>query len=310
MQEFLTHNKVSCNLMSLTGYRTLVILGALLESPKSNDEINEYLFNNQYIKEKFSGDTLRIYINSLRAIGCEITRANQTNNKKYILKSHPFTYNIPKSQLVALQKLYKNIYGKLSIRELIELEDLFFKLAMKTENENTRSFLQNISLLKNINRNILNDLLLHCNNKNQIVFLYNSLKSGERKIEIIADKLSFKSDKLYLFGTNLTHKQYSFFPVEKILNICEIKFSKNNFDLPPLNVKYEIYDKNYILEPDEKIIQKSENIILVESNAKNEFSLMQRILSMTDECKVVEPEDFKQKLIEKLKKMESGYENI
>ncbi len=43
MQEFLTNNTVSYNLMSLTGYRTLVIFRALLESPKTIDEINDCL---------------------------------------------------------------------------------------------------------------------------------------------------------------------------------------------------------------------------------------------------------------------------
>ena len=68
MQEFLKNNTVNCNLMSLTGYRTLVLLEALMQSPKSIAEINDCFLNNQYIKETFSQDTLRIYINSLRNI--------------------------------------------------------------------------------------------------------------------------------------------------------------------------------------------------------------------------------------------------
>ena len=317
MQAFLTNNIVNCNLMSLTGFRTLVILGLLIESPKSNDEINEYFFNHQYIKERFSNDTLRIYIHSLRAIGCEITRADKTNNNRYKLVSHPFDYDIPKSQLKALTKLYKSFYDKVDVSQVIDLENLFKKLSTLVNNEHTKISLENISLLKNIDRNILYDLLIHCKKKNQITFLYNSPKSGAKEIEIIADKLSFKSsdklsDKLYLFGNNLTHKEYSYFAVDRILKICSIKLLKNEEDFPSIKVIYElkIYNNDYKLDTDEKIIQKSEDKLVIEVNSKNEFSLMQRILYMADDCKILQPETFKLKLLDKLKVMEKSYENI
>lgn len=311
MQEFLTNDTVNCNLMSLTGYRTLVILQALMESPKSNDEINDYLFNNKYVKEKFSSDTLRIYINSLRHIGCQIIPANKSNNKKYELVSHPFEYEIPASQLTAILKLYKSLYNKVYIEDLINLENLFKKLASFTKNQNTKAFMENISLFKNVNMSILKDLLIHCKNKNQIILLYNSPKSGEKEIEIMPDKLSFRSEKLYLWGNNFTHDEYSFFAVDRILKICSIKIKKEAKQFPPIKVIYELYNHNnsYVLENDEKLLERYDNKLLIEVNAKNEFSLMQRILHMTNDCKIVEPIDFKTKILNKLKKMELSYAN-
>lgn len=310
MQEFLTNNTVNCNLMSLTGYRTLVILGLLMEAPKSTEEINEYFYNHQYIKEKFSNDTLRIYINSLRTIGCEITRANKSNNKKYELLSHPFSYDIPKSQLKAIAKVYKNIYNNVEIEEIIDIENFFRNLMQHVKNENTKTFFNSISLLKNIDKDILDNILIHCKKKNQILFLYNSPKSGPKEIELVADKLSFKSGKLYLWGNNLTHKEYSYFSVEKILKICSIKLLKNKEDFLPAKIIYEIYNHNdnYTLEENEKLIEKTSEKLVIESNAKNEFSLMQKILYMTNDCKVIYPEDFKSKLLSKLKTMEKCYD--
>lgn len=312
MQEFLTNNTVSCNLMSLTGYRTLVIFQALLESPKTNDEINDCLLNNQYIGEKFSSDTLRIYINSLRAIGCEITRANKSNNKKYVLTSHPFAYDIPKSQIQAIVKLGKSLHDKIDVKDVIDIENLFLKLYTHLQNINTKDFLKNASMLKYVNRKILNDLMLYCKDKNQITFLYNSPKAGEKKIELIADKLSFKSEKLYLWGNDLTHKEYSYFSVERILQISNIKLLKDNENFPSIKVVYEVYNHNndYILEPDEQIIKKDNLKLVIEANARNEFSLMQRILYLANNCKIIEPETFKIKLLNKLNSMEKNYENI
>lgn len=311
MQEFLTNNTVNCNLMSLTGYRTLVILDALMESPKTNDEINDYLFNNQYIKERFSSDTLRIYINSLRVIGCEITRANKSNNQKYELLSHPFSYDIPKVQLKALSKLYRSLYDKITIDNIILAEDFFKKISNLVENEATRNYLTTHSILKNINRSVLDDLLLHCAKKNQIVFLYNSPRSGVKEIEIIADKLSFKSEKLYLWGSNLTHKEYSYFLVEKIIEISSIKFKKDGEVFPSLKVVYELSNNpDYIPEPDEKILSKINDTYTIEINSKNEFSLIQRLLSKANDCKIISPESLKSKVKEKLNKMRENYANI
>lgn len=309
MQEFLTNNTVSCNLMSLTGYRTLIILSALMESPKSNNELNEYFLNNQYIGEKFSNDTLRIYINSLRAAGCEITKANKTNTKKYKLVSHPFTYDVPKTQLKALQKLYKNTYEKIKIKDLIALENFFAKLSTYINDEGSKEILKNISALKHIDKSLLNDLLIHCNNKNQITFLYNSPKSGEKEIEIIANKLSFKSDKLYLWGSNLTHREYSFFSVERILQICSIKLAKSAETFPKLKVICEVCDSDYKPLEGEKIIENIHNKLTIEITSENEFSLVQRILYMAGSCKVLHPLEFKNKILSKLKMMEENYEN-
>jgi hypothetical protein len=313
MQEFLTNNTVTCNLMSLTGYRTLVIFNALMEAPKSNDEINACLLNNQYIKENFSSDTLRIYINSLREIGCEITRANKSNQKKYELLAHPFSYNIQKPQLKAISKVYKWFCEKASIEEIIEFETFFKKLSNLVSDDDCKYALRKMSLLKSTNINILNNLLTYCKNKNQITFLYNSPKSGEKEIEIIADKLSFKSDKLYLWGNNVKRKEYSFFFVDRILKICNIKMFSTKEDMEEFNtikVVYELSSNDYILEPNEKIIEQTNDKIIIEAMCKNEFSMIQRILHSANDCKILSPETFKTKVLTKLKAMEKSYENI
>lgn len=311
MQEFLTNNTVNCNLMSLTGYRTLVILSVLMKNPHTNDEINEHLFNNQYIKERFSSDTLRIYINSLRVIGCQITRANKSNNQKYELLSHPFAYDISKSQQKALLKLYKSLYDKIEIKNVIQFESFFKKLSSLVENEATRNFLLNLSVLKNINIDILVDLMRHCSKKNQITFLYNSPRSGAKEIEIIADKLAFKSEKLYLWGDNLTHREYSYFLVEKIMAISTIKLKRDNENFPSIKVVYELYNhSDYIPEPDETILSKSVEKLVIEVNSKNEFSLIQRLLNKANDCKIISPKKLKNKLVDKLTKMEENYADI
>lgn len=309
MQEFLLNNTVNCNLMSLTGYRTLVLLKLLLEAPRSTAEINDFFLNNEYIKEKFSNDTLRIYINSLRKIGCDITRANKSNGNKYELKSHPFDLDIEKPQLKAISKLYKNIYDKIDLKEVISLENLFLKIASNTKNEKTKDFLCNLSMLKNIDKHLLQELLTHCKNQNQITFKHNSAKSGVKEIEIIADKLAFKSEKLYLWGQSITHGEYSFYRVDRIEKISTIKFKKEKNELAQITVIYELQDLsgNYIPDICEKIIEKTGDKLLIEFTSPNKFSLMQKFLYDANNCKIISPENFKNEFLTKLKSMKESY---
>lgn len=310
MQEFLANNTVNCNLMSLTGYRTLVILDLLMESPKSVEDINNYFLKNQYIKEKFSKDTIRIYINSLRAAGCEITRANKSNENKYELLSHPFDFKIPKSQLESLLRHYKNIYEKVGIEDLVQCKNLFEKIYPSIKDEETKLALQNISALNNIDTAILNELINHCKNKNQIILLYKSPRSGDKHIEIIADKLSFKSKKLYIFGHYLAHNEYSFFRLDRIMKISAVKLNREAQDSPKIKVIYELYNEtinNYAETENEKILATTDDSIVIEETSKNKFQLLQKILYMAQDCKVVYPNYLKSELLEHLQKMEESY---
>lgn len=308
VQEFLLNNTVNCNLMSLTGYRTLVILDLLMKAPMSTVEINEFFLNNQYIKEKFCKDTLRIYINSLRAIGCEITRANKTTNNKYVLVSHPFNFDIPKSQLKAISKVYKNIHNKIEFRDIIAIENLFVKIASRVKDEDTKDILKNISMLKNTDKSILRDLQTHCKNKNQLIILYKSPKSGPKEIEIIADKLAFKSEKLYLWGTSITHCEYSYLRLDRILEILAIKMKKNEEHIQNNRVVYEVYNnENYTLEAGENIIEKTDDKIVIEAFYQNKFEIMQKFLYLAQDCKIVSPQGFKDEFVEKLRTMKESY---
>jgi predicted DNA-binding transcriptional regulator YafY len=296
--------------MSLTGYRTLVILDLLMESPKSVEDINDYFMNNQYIKEKFSNDTIRIYINSLRAVGCKITRANKSNENKYELLSHPFDFEISKNQLDSLLKLYKNIYEKVDVKELVRCKNLFEKIYPLIKDQKTRSAIQNMSALKNIDCNILNELIHHCNSKNQIIFLYKSPKSGEQYINLIADKLSFKSEKLYIWGHCLKYNEYSYFRLDRIIQISTLKLKREEKEVPKIKVVYELYNEtknNYTEQENETILATTDDSIVVEEASKNKFELLQKILYMGPDCKIIYPDCLKRELLELLNRMEESY---
>ena len=60
--------------VSLTGVRSLILLGFLINKPHSLSEIREKFIDYNIMEESHSDDIIRIDLNTLRAMGCDITR--------------------------------------------------------------------------------------------------------------------------------------------------------------------------------------------------------------------------------------------
>ena len=80
MKEFLQTDKVTYNLMSFTAFKAMLIFSILMDGPKTYEEIKEIFLSQKYLNETLSIDTLRVYINSLERMGCEIVRRTKGVN--------------------------------------------------------------------------------------------------------------------------------------------------------------------------------------------------------------------------------------
>ena len=91
MKEFIKTKKVTYNLMSFTAFKALVLFAELAQSPKSYKEICDIFYNHPYLREQISIDTLRVYINSLKRLGCEVKRVKgEDKESRYVITKHPF----------------------------------------------------------------------------------------------------------------------------------------------------------------------------------------------------------------------------
>lgn len=296
--------------MSFTAFKTLLIFSLLLESPKSYQDIIDYFESHDFINEKISIDTIRVYINSLKRAGCVIAKTKRAEGSKFMLVSHPFELSIPQEQIKIISKVYKTISKTVDIADLVLLEKFLRKIASNVKNEEFHDTLEKISALSGLDINLLEDLLACCRNKKQIVLNYNSPRSGHSDLELICDKLGFENGKLYIYGTSIDFSQSTYLLVSRIINIKEIKLHKNtDIDIEELKIKYEIKAniQELQLKDNEKLLNTDNNRILIEAKSSNKFVLKQRVLSFGSACTVLEPEDFRQEIIATLKKMRAEY---
>lgn len=310
MKEFLKTNTITYNLMSFTAFKSMIIFSLLLDSPKSYKEIQEYLKNHEYIKEQLSVDALRIYFNSLKQIGCEISKINEDSTVKYAITSHPFQLRFNDKQVKNIIKVYKAISKSIEVSDLIALQNFFNKISQYVQNEDLKLKLKNISPLSNIDSKLVSNLINYANNNTELTIYYNSPVSGKKNITVLADKVCVDNSKLYLYGVSSEYKNYSKFLVSRIIKIISVNLVTKSMTSPEITVGYS-YTKNdtedFELLPNEKIISENDKNLQIEITSRNKLEIVQRIMYLSPSCKVLYPTEFKGEIISVLKKMKEGY---
>ena len=301
--------KTELNQISLTGTRALALLGLLMDAPRTFEEIKQSFINFKIMEPSDCDDIIRIDLNTLRTMGCEITRASAKTGYKYVLKKHPFALTITEEEIVTLKKVYKKLKERISIYTLLKYDELFKKLANHVSDEKIKEELFGLSILKSMNLELIKELIEDCKQQKVLTleYLTPSAKEASRK-EIAAQKVVFKNDKVYLYGYDFDKKEASILNVKRIQKILSKVLKGSGIEFKTTCIKFFLKSFGVAeIDDDEKIVETLENGFIVEGKYYNEFLAAQRILSFGSACTVLEPQDFRKKIIQKLKSMRNNY---
>lgn len=303
-------DKEELSQLSLTGLRSLILLELLIKEPRSLEDIRREFLKYNIIDDSNSDDILRIDLNTLKLMGCEISRADHRTNNKFVLINHPFKIYFTADELKALKKVYNKLKENTDITTLIRFDNLLKKISKHVSDNELKEQLAGISVLKNYQNDIVKNLLRACSKKYSVSLIYKEpIHKKEITKDIIAEKLVIKNDKLYLYGIDRNTNQSLCFNIKRILKIISLSENNDDITVNPVTVKFYVKDFGYSgLEDCEMII--SGDIpegFVVEGKYHNEFYATQRILSFGSKCKILEPEYFKDKVVEILKRMKDVY---
>lgn len=309
--EFFSEKKKSI-WISTTGYRTLLILKLLMQKERTLDELVELIKADIVVQKSISKDTVRVAINTLRKIGCEIPRPSRTNQYKYELVSHPFVFVVSDEQFNALLRLKEILCEKYSWDKVLLINDLYSKIFSLTKNQSQIEYVENSKSLACVDRG----LLIELTNKNlinkKIEIEYNSVKYGKEILEVVPLKFTFENGKLYLVCYNFKYQHNSILNVERILKLVSVNLSETYENNTSYEVVYKLENeafKIFELKDNEEIIEKTKDSITVKAVVLNEFLFVQRILLFATDVQLISPSSFKQKILDKLKLLKRGYEN-
>lgn len=303
-------NKEKLNQISLTGTRAIAVLGLLMIAPRSLQELKNILVGHKLIDENQPNDIIRVDINTLKYVGCKISRASQKTNHKFVLEENPFSLQITDEDIKILRRVYNQIKQDADIQLLIDFHILFNNIAEHIFDKDMKESLLGISGLKYYDVEKIKEVLWDCKQERTLnLVYYNPAYGKEHNKVFVAQKLVYKNNKLYLYGYDMEKKASSILNFRFIKRIIARKLSKDEISPNNTVVKFHLTDfGTEVLADEENIVEASDNGYLVEGSYHNDFIAIQRILSFGEKCTVIEPEDFRDKIIEKLKQMRDIYE--
>jgi len=295
--------------ISVTAYRILSILNLLLEAPCSDKEINEKLKKDIIGARSLSQDTICIYINTLRAIGCEISRPSKNTEYKYVLNNNPFKIKLTDPEINAIVKIQKYAFTldnwKLNYK-FDQLRKLFFEHYYHPETLTKREQIEKSVFHRQrsyCQPEIVNALEKYCNKKCTLIINYNSPVSGEKLIEMSVDKITFENGSFYLWGYNLELEETQYLRIDRIKEIQAINIKNSQHIQKNYSVKYRLTGISALLftpNIDESVTKMNNKEVIVEAKSKSKFKVIQKILSYGSDCTVLSPDEIKNEVINKL----------
>lgn len=296
--------------ISITGFRTLLLLISLIEKPRDIDELVDIVKSHSITQKSISKDTVRLTINTLKAIGCEIERPKKSNGYKYELKKHPFILNLSKDDVDSLLLIRERISNELSWEKVLNLNTVYEKIFILTENPEHIRLEKDTRPLSGVDINILQELASSKLDGRKVTLSYNSPKFGIEDISIVPQKLTYENSRLYLWCYSYKYKKTSILDVERIKRIKNVSLSKTSINTDSYDVEYEVFGssaKTFCAEENEKILKKTQTSIRICAEVTNEFCFIQRLLLFGNEFKIISPYFFREKLINKIKLIQKGY---
>ncbi len=302
--------KTDLNQISLTGVRAITLLGLLAVAPRSMEEIRQAFLDLKIMDVSHSDDILRIDINTLKSFGCEISRSSAKTGFKYVLEKYPFAFPIDSDDIKILRQFFDKVKNSLDISKLIECDKLLYKISERILDADLKEKFLGISPLKRYDIEMVKELAAACANKYTLKLMYKKQYEQEpAEKEIVAQKLVFVNDKLYLYGYDFEKQDSVTLLFRRIKSIISKRLTDKEFEQKKFVVKFEITEfAENVLNENEKIVKKEGNSCLVEGSYFNEFLAVQRILSLGSQCMVKEPAKTRAAIISKLKEIKRLYD--
>lgn len=300
--------KAEVTQISLTGARLIVILGALMTAPRDLQDLNALISECGLVDKNYSNDTIRIALSTLKAAGCEISRPCKSNNYKYQLLSHPFALKITDEEIAALKTLYANMTRGSDYRIAVKFNELFNTLAEHTFDERLSGELLGITSFCKIEQDVYKKILAQDGKNNIITIVYATpaKKLGTKKF--MFGRIFLKSNKLYVEGIDTETNNTVCYNMTRIRQVVKIEQGVSDYKPVVYNVKYLLKNiDNHVLPSEAKAGKSNNNQTEVEIEFTSKFFAVQHILSLGEDCTVIEPAEIREEVISKLMELRKVY---
>lgn len=189
-----------------TAYRIFRMLTWLMETPLSVDEMNRRFASDPLIAKRVSSDSVWLYINTLKALGCEIDRPMPSNGYCYRMIRHPFGLRIdddrldmlfrvkavaadvlPEPEMLAVNRLFKTLLSQATLPENAESPEAVL------ESRRYIDYADHTEAIDRLRRAAAEETLLS--------IVYQSPVKGRETLVVLPEEMYFLNGALYVSGT-------------------------------------------------------------------------------------------------------------
>lgn len=296
---------------SSSTYRVFYLLNLLIEKDCTKNEILDEFLKNDI---KLTGASINNYINRLLSNGFNIKIKSKKKSNIYHLEKPEKKLKFLEDEIKNLNEIKKVLIAQKDYDKIRRFIVILYKFVLYIENPEIAGKFFDFGYYSTINWNLVIQLEKHCKNKDLIEIDY-VLPSGENKnISIYANSIHIAewSDRLYLWGVFKNAKQISYLPVDRIFMVNKVEKEKPDIDFEADRIRYIISNdlyKEIELDKQEKLIKLTKNYATIERFSKDEFYLVQRLLSFCPDLYYISNKKIKNLVVEKLKQIEAMYKN-
>lgn len=314
-----------------TAYRIFKLLQWLIDSPLTVEALNQRFINDPSIGKAVSSDSVWLYINTLKALGCVIRRPSLRNGFAYEMLSHPFNLTIDEAQLETLAQAKIVAQRHFAHPEMLALDSLLKKLVSQGTLSGVpewveRLFAQSRSLDSQECRQRIDQLERAILEESLLKVTYVSPLKGEEAFLFLPESLFYRQGVVYARGERPEYPDSSSLRVDRMLSLSPLEDDGVRVQLAARQQrKIEIALKvmvnspqafqGFCLDPNQGVYQESRLWVdgphpyyEVRLLVRDFFYLKQTLLSLGLPFVVMSPEAFKQDILATLRGVLDFYE--
>ena len=290
-----------------TGFKVLEILKLLVKQDVSRQDLENRLYS--LSKKDFSPETLQRYINTLRFVGLEVLKDNKTGY--YHLENTPFTINLDTDELETLCDFENYVYS-LNNHRLTKEFDEFFKHLSRFLTSDLLNKYREIKLQKpksdSQNKALeakINIFESYCKDNLRLEIEYEEEKDKTEVFVVEPKEILYEQNSVYLICYIPQSASNRKFLLENIVSYKQLPTKSGNTNFLNTAV-FECRGrlaKNYKLKESERIINSSDEKIVVSNSHSDKYVLMRRILKYGENAKILQPQTLVEEIVDTIDKM-------
>lgn len=317
--------------LNSTAYRIFKLLQWLIEAPLTVPGLNQKFLEDANIRKRVSPDTVWLYINTLKALGCVIRRPSPRNGFCYEMISHPFGLTLDERQLETLAQAKIMAQHHFTHQEMLTLDGLLRKVVSQDGYSQQPELVDNLfqqtrSLdsqecrlrVEQLESAILAEDLL------QVTYL--SPLKGEERFCFLPESIFYRQGVIYVRGERPEYPEPSNLRLDRMLLVQPLQDDSLRKGLRLRQaLKTEVILRVFVdsphqfqgfsLDPDQGVYQ--ETRLWVEGSKphyevrlviRDSFYLRQTLLSMTIPFAILAPTSFRDEFASTLRNMLDFYQ--